>query len=128
MDDELLTLAELAERSGVEVRTLRSWIQQGLLPGPDSVGRNARYAPSALSRVRAVKAMRDVYGLSLSAIRQDLLAADEERIASFAALAAPVGSPLTSVTASQAAPAGSSASDYLRGLRRTGVYGASGGP
>ena len=82
-------LSELAERTGVEFRTLRSWIQQGLVPGPDRVGRHARYAPAALTRARAVKAMRDLYGLPLASIRQDLLAADEDRIAAYAAMAAP---------------------------------------
>src|SRR6478735_952243 len=106
MNDDVLSLADLAERSGVEVRTLRSWIQQGLLPGPDSAGRNARYAAPTLTWILAVKAMRDVYGLSLAAIRQDLLAADEERIASFAALTAPAGPSAPSVTPPQAAPAG----------------------
>ena len=53
MTDEPLTLAELAERSGVEIRTLRSWMAQGVIPGPEAVGRNARYAAAALTRARA---------------------------------------------------------------------------
>ena len=44
MPDDLLTLAELSERSGVEIRTLRSWIAQGVVPGAENAGRNARYA------------------------------------------------------------------------------------
>jgi len=132
MTDEPLTLSELAERTGVEMRTLRSWIQQGLVPGPDSVGRNARYASAALIRARAVKAMRDIYGLPLSSIRQDLLAADEKRIAAYAAMAGPAAAPPggpgeqlgSPAPAAAPAPSGSTAADYLRGLRSSGVYGA----
>lgn len=76
MADELLTPAELSERSGVEVRTLRRWITQGVVPGGETAGRNARYAPAALTRARAARAMRELYGMSLPSIRQDLITAD----------------------------------------------------
>jgi DNA-binding transcriptional MerR regulator len=125
MVNETITLAELAERSGVELRTLRSWIQQGLLPGPENVGRNARYASAALTRARAVKVMRDLYGLPLSTIRQDLLTSDDDRIAAYAAMAdggpAPAERDLPSTIAP--APLGSTAADYLRSLRSSGVFG-----
>ena len=132
MSDAPLTLSELSERSGVEIRTLRSWIQQGVVPGPETVGRNARYAPDALTRARAAKAMRDLYGMSLSAIRLDLLAADEAKIAAYAAMAEPTpawpnaareaGQPAPQAAAP--APGGTSAADYLHKLRSAGVFGA----
>jgi DNA-binding transcriptional MerR regulator len=135
MSDQPLTLSDLAEHSGVEVRTLRSWMQQGVIPGPETVGRNARYAASTLTRVLAVKAMREVYGLSLAEIRRDLVAADESRIAAYAALAS--GDVRSKSSAGEDAgqvkspappdpappPAASSAADYLRGLRSAGVFG-----
>jgi DNA-binding transcriptional MerR regulator len=126
MTEASLTLSQLAECAEVEVRTLRSWIQQGILPGPETVGRNARYPPEALTRARAVKAMRDLYGLSLPAIRQDLLAADEGKIKAYAAMALPAPLLAESLKASTPAPppGGSSAADYLRSLRTAGVFGA----
>jgi DNA-binding transcriptional MerR regulator len=122
MPESSFTLAELADQTGVEVRTLRSWIAQGVVPGPESVGRNAHYSFDALKRVRAAKAMRDVYGMSLTAIRQDLVAADEAKIDAWAAMAAREGAP----TASK--PDTRSAADYLRGLRASGVFGAPSAP
>lgn len=38
-----LTLAELADASGLQSRTIRSWVAQGLLPGPLTRGPAARY-------------------------------------------------------------------------------------
>ena len=125
MTDELLTLGELAERSGVEIRTLRSWMAQGVVPGAENVGRNARYAPDALLRALAARAMREIYGMPLAEIRQDLLTADAARVQSYAAMVAPAAEP--SASASEAAPPdGTSAADYLRRLRKTGTFGAKG--
>jgi DNA-binding transcriptional MerR regulator len=132
MPDELLTLAELSERSGVEMRTLRSWIAQGVVPGAETVGRNARYAQGALTRARAARTMRELYGMSLPAIRQDLLTANDAKIEAYAGQAgsAPTaagdealpGSPITGL--SPPPPAGTTAADYLRNLRSTGIFGA----
>jgi hypothetical protein len=70
--------------------------------------------------------------MSLPAIRQDLLTAEEAKIEVYAALAGPApdapgdkasrGSPVPAPTASP--PAGTSAADYLRNLKHTGVFGA----
>ncbi len=130
MTDDFLTLVELSERSGVEIRTLRSWMAQGVIPGAETVGRNARYPRSALTRALAARAMREIYGMALSEIRQDLLAADEARIEAYAAKAGPaegVGAQADAATAGSAPmapPSGTSAADYLRGLRSTGIFGA----
>ncbi len=113
------TLAELAERSGVEPRTLRSWVQQGLVPGPDRRGRDARYPAAALERVLAVKALRDRYGLSLGAIRRELMLADPARLRALAAEGR--GEP-----ASTAPPPGTAAA-YLAELRAAGIFGRSSG-
>jgi DNA-binding transcriptional MerR regulator len=129
MADDLLTLAELAERSGVEIRTLRSWMAQGVVPGAENVGRNARYAPEALLRALAARAMREIYGLTLAEIRQDLLTADAARLESYAAMASPTAEPPIPV-AEISPPGGTSAADYLRRLRKSGAFGdtAAGAP
>ena len=126
MINELLSLTELSERSGVETRTLRSWIAQGVVPGPETVGRNARYSSAALTRARAAKAMRDIYNMSLPAIRQDLLTADDARIESYAAMARPEtkSAPGAPTAPAIRPPGGTSAADYLHSLRRVGVFGS----
>ena len=124
MASEFLTLAELSERSGIEVRTLRSWIAQRVVPGPETIGRNARYSPAALNRARAAKALRDLYNMSLTAIRQELIAADAARIEAYAAMAPGQGMPDS--PAEVVPPSGTSAADYLRKLRRSGTFGTQG--
>jgi DNA-binding transcriptional MerR regulator len=110
------TLAELVAASGLQPRTIRSWVAQGLLPGPLSRGPFARYPVDMLERVLAVRTMRDVLGMPLAAIRQELLVASPEQIRAHAAKAAGLaheqpepGRPI--------APAPDAAMNYLRGLR-----------
>ena len=49
------TLDELAAESGFEVRTIRSYIERGLLPSAQSRGRNATYLQAHLERLRVIK-------------------------------------------------------------------------
>ncbi len=80
MTENGLTLEELSDQTGVEPRTLRSWISEGLLAAPFKPGRGARYPESNALRALAVKALKDVHGQSLSEIRKHLMLADEEQI------------------------------------------------
>jgi DNA-binding transcriptional MerR regulator len=73
-------LRELARLVGVEPRTIRSYIQQAVIPGPDQRGRNARYGPVHLDRLRAVAYLRNQRGLSLPAIRALLPSLSEAKI------------------------------------------------
>ena len=73
-------LRELARLVGVEPRTIRSYIQQAVIPGPDRRGRNARYGPVHLDRLRAIMFLRNQRGLSLPAIRRVLLTLSEAKI------------------------------------------------
>lgn len=54
-----LSLQELSEQTGVEQRTIRSYVERGLLPGPESLGRGARYPVEALDRLRVMQLLRD---------------------------------------------------------------------
>src|SRR5690606_10266850 len=45
MDSQTLTLRELSDQVGIEPRTIRSYIQQGLLRGPEGLGPKAKYGP-----------------------------------------------------------------------------------
>jgi DNA-binding transcriptional MerR regulator len=106
------TLAELAAASGLEPRTIRSWVAGGLIPGPRSRGPGARYPADTLERLMAIRGMRDRLGMPLAAIRQELLVATAEQLQAHAERAADL-----EPEPAQPAPAASSALDYLRGLR-----------
>ena len=107
------TLAELAEASGLQPRTIRSWVAQDLLPAPLSRGPAARYPADTLERLLAVRAMRERLGMPLVAIRQEMLVASTEQIRAYAAMSMGLA-PENLEPTGQAA---SSALDYLRGLR-----------
>lgn len=65
-----LSLQELADQSGVEPRTIRSYVERGLLPGPETLGRGARYPAEALDRLRVMQLLRDANrDLTLDQIR-----------------------------------------------------------
>ena len=65
-------LTELAERSGLPVRTIRWYQSEGLLPKPAKHGRDAVYRADHLERLALIADLRD-RGLTLTAIR-DLVA------------------------------------------------------
>lgn len=76
--DEWITIEELAERSGVAVRTIRFYQGEKLLQKPErdrSDGRVARYGTAHLERLRLVGELRD-RGLKLPAIRNLLAEGD----------------------------------------------------
>ncbi len=52
--DDDLTLHQIEAITGVQIRTLRSWIDEGLLEPPDKSGRGARYPRENVDRARAV--------------------------------------------------------------------------
>ena len=105
MQDGQLTLEELSERSGVEQRTLRSWVSEGLLSPPLKPGRGARYPASNADRALAIRALKDIYGLSLAEIGRRFLMATSDQIQAWA-----------SEIGQAATPAGS-ARDYLKKIR-----------
>lgn len=112
------SLADLAAASGVEARTIRSWVAQGLLPAPLTRGPAARYPVETLDRVLAVRAMRDLLGLSLADIRKELLVATPERIRGHAdAARAATPAMAAGPAAARAATGVSSARDYIHHLR-----------
>lgn len=111
------TLAELAAASGLLPRTLRSWVTQGLLPGPLSRGPFARYPADTLERVLAIRAMRELLGMPLAAIRQELLVATPEQIHAHAAKATGLAPEPAEPAAPSSAASSGSALSYLQGLR-----------
>lgn len=93
MTEHELTLEELSERTGVEARTLRSWVAEGLLSPPFKPGRGARYPASNADRALAIRALKDQHGLSLSEIGRRFMMATEEQIREWALEAGPTVTP-----------------------------------
>ena len=70
MDEEQgrYNIDELADLGGVSRRTVRYYVQEGLLPAPLGVGRGRHYGQAHLDRLLEVKAQQEA-GLSLDEIR-----------------------------------------------------------
>ena len=70
MDEEqgLYNADELADLGGVSRRTVRYYVQEGLLPAPLGVGRGRHYGRAHLDRLLEVKAWQEA-GRSLGEIR-----------------------------------------------------------
>lgn len=68
-----LTLAELAELLDMQPRTIRSYIERDLLRGPEIGGRGARYTEYHVTRLQAIRALKEFRGLPLSEVRRRLL-------------------------------------------------------
>jgi DNA-binding transcriptional MerR regulator len=60
MPEELLTIGELAHRTGVATSALRYWEEQGLLPAPERIAGQRRYPPAAVELVGEILIFRDV--------------------------------------------------------------------
>jgi DNA-binding transcriptional MerR regulator len=69
--DERYGIEDLARLGGVSRRTVRYYVQEGLLPAPEGAGRGAHYGPRHLDRLLAVKSMQEG-GLSLDEVRDAL--------------------------------------------------------
>jgi len=98
------TLADLARVADVTTRTVRYYIEQGLLPSPKQLGPNARYTESHLERLRLIKKLQAAY-LPLAEIRGRLDGLADHEIAQMSASVAP-------------APVAGSAIDYVRSVLR----------
>ena len=61
-------IGDLARLAGVSRRTVRYYVQEGLIPPPLGVGRGNHYGPEHLDRILHVKAMQEA-GRTLGEIR-----------------------------------------------------------
>ncbi len=59
---------DLARLGGVSRRTVRYYVQEGLLPAPRGLGRGRHYGPEHLERLLRVKALQQ-RGLTLEGVR-----------------------------------------------------------
>lgn len=104
------TLAELAERLGILPRTIRSYIEQGLLRGPEVGGRGARYTDYHVQRLQAIQTLKDVRGLPLAEVRKWLMSATAPELQQLAKEATIAKAPLPIAEAV-------SALDYIKRLQ-----------
>lgn len=88
MPEPRFAIGELADLGGVSRRTVRYYVQEGLLPAPFGVGRGDHYGPVHLERIQQVRAFQE-QGLSLDEIRATLATGDRPAAA---AMRAPVAS------------------------------------
>ncbi|MFI8199738.1 MerR family transcriptional regulator [Streptomyces sp. NPDC085942] len=75
--DGLCTIGELAERTGLSVKTVRFYSDRGLLPETSrSAGGHRRYAPEAVERLDMIRSLRGL-DLPVSEVRRILDELDE---------------------------------------------------
>ncbi|MFD5872335.1 MerR family transcriptional regulator [Streptomyces sp. NPDC060322] len=73
-----MRIGELSRRSGVPVPTIKYYVREGLLPAGELTSPNqARYGDGHERRLRLIRALLDVGGLSLSAIADVLRTIDD---------------------------------------------------
>ncbi|HLK69355.1 MAG TPA: helix-turn-helix domain-containing protein [Bryobacteraceae bacterium] len=56
--NDSMTLAELAEASGLPARTIRFYISRGVLNGPSKAGRGAAYGQEHLARLTEIQRLQ----------------------------------------------------------------------
>jgi DNA-binding transcriptional MerR regulator len=114
MSTERYSLQDLADQTGIELRTIRSYIQTGVLPRPSSSGRGAFYGPEHLNRLKAMRVLREQERRSLDEVRAFFLTSSEQQIAEkAAALVSPASIPEADASRR------SSAGEYLQQLKES---------
>ncbi|EIC23827.1 MerR family transcriptional regulator [Thiorhodovibrio frisius] len=106
--DDGLDINTLSRDTGINVRTIRYYLAEGLLPPPSGRGPAASYGPGHCDRLRLIRRLQEAH-LPLAAIRTQLEALDDAAVA--AALTAPTRT-------EDRAPA--TASEYVRQVLASG--------
>ena len=78
-ESEDLDLAELARAAGVTPRTVRYYVQQALLPSPETRGPGTKYDRALLERLQLIKLLQRQHW-PLSKIREHFESLDEEGV------------------------------------------------
>ena len=75
-----MRIAELSRRSGASIPTIKYYVREEILPPGTATGRNqAEYSEDHVRRLRLIRALIDVGGLSVAAARQVLATVDPPR-------------------------------------------------
>ncbi|MFE0641796.1 MerR family transcriptional regulator [Streptomyces sp. NPDC058877] len=73
-----MRIGELSRRTGVSVPTIKFYVREGLLPAGELTSPNqASYAETHVQRLRLIRALLDVGGLSVADIREVIAAIDD---------------------------------------------------
>jgi DNA-binding transcriptional MerR regulator len=75
VEQDKFLINQLARQANVSVRTIRYYINEGLLPSPEVRGRYSYYDESYLLRIRLIKRLQDAF-LPLKEIRLQMEALD----------------------------------------------------
>jgi DNA-binding transcriptional MerR regulator len=108
------SLQDLSDQSGIELRTIRSYIQSGILQRPSSSGRGAYYGDEHLNRLKAMRVLRERERKSLDEVRGFFLTSSDAEIAAKAAEL-----PDLPVLEFEERGSESSAADYLARLKES---------
>lgn len=76
-DDYLIN--ELAKQAGVSVRTIRYYIDEGLLPPPETKGRYASFGEEYLDLLELIRRLKDAF-LPLKEIRERVVGLTHEQV------------------------------------------------
>lgn len=120
-------ISELAERTGVSTRTIRYYIEEGLLPQPEVQGKYAVFNEDYLIRLNLIKYLKDAY-LPLKEIKRlldslmipeihDLVRKfekDPSRALAGLGIYPAEKSKIADINLSEIAPATDSAQDYIK--------------
>jgi DNA-binding transcriptional MerR regulator len=83
-----MRISELAQRSGVSVPTIKYYLRVGLLPSGTTTAHNqATYGETHLRRLRLIRALLDIGGLTVLATRDVLAAIDDSTVSGLDLLA-----------------------------------------
>lgn len=79
MTTEELLIHELAERAGISVRTIRYYIDEGLLPQPTYQGKYSYYNQNFLDRLELIRRLKESY-LPLREIREIMSSLTDDQV------------------------------------------------
>ena len=83
MNENLYQISELANISGHTIRTIRYYMDEGLLPQPEIQGRYAYFNESYLTRLKLIQRLKDAY-LPLREIKRVLDTLSDDQIRQYA--------------------------------------------
>lgn len=74
-----MRISELSQRSGVSVASIKYYLREGLLAGGEQTAANqAVYGEQHVRRLRLIRSLIDIGGLSISHVRATLAAVEDE--------------------------------------------------
>lgn len=77
-----MRMAELSAESGIPVATIKYYLREGLLPAGERTSPNqARYGEGHVRRLKLIRALVEVGGLSVATVREVVAAVDSDRAA-----------------------------------------------